>query len=280
MHDFVNKIIVGDSLDVLKQMPDDCIDCAITSPPYFGLRSYGSDNAIGNESTPDAYISKLVAVFHELKRVLKPEGTFWLNIGDTWNGSKTGNTENVKHKKVHENVSFEKKLWNGAKRKDLIGVPWALVFALRNDGWYLRNDIIWHKENAMPKTAHDRLSPSHEHIFLLTKSPDYYFDTNEAYEPTVDGKGRRRMRDVWSINSSKGYGTCVAPFPETLIEPMVKMGCPKGGVVLDPFIGSGTTALVAMKNNRNFVGIELNKAYAEESRQRILENKKENTKII
>jgi site-specific DNA-methyltransferase (adenine-specific) len=144
----------------------------------------------------------------------------------------------------------------------------------------LRNDIIWHKENAMPKTAHDRLSPSHEHIFLLTKSPDYYFDTNEAYEPTVDGKGRRRMRDVWSINSSKGYGTCVAPFPETLIEPMVKMGCPKGGVVLDPFIGSGTTALVAMKNNRNFVGIELNKAYAEESRQRILENKKENTKII
>ncbi|MBP5723658.1 MAG: site-specific DNA-methyltransferase [Bacteroidales bacterium] len=269
MQDYLNKILVGDSLSLMKEMPDNCIDCAITSPPYFNLRSYSVENQIGNEETPEQYVNKLVEVFHELKRILKPEGTFWLNIGDTWNGSKKGNTEVNKHKRIQQNVCFEKKLWEGAKRKDLIGIPWMLGFALRNDGWYIRNDIIWHRPNAFPKTAPDRLSPSYEHVFLLTKSPDYYFNTEEAFEPTVDGKGKRRMRDVWEVNSGKGYGTCVAPFPEKLIEPMIKLGCPEGGVVFDPFMGSGTTGLVALKNNRDFIGLELNEQYVKEANERI-----------
>lgn len=277
MQEFLNKINVGDCMELMKRLPDNCVDCAITSSPYFGLRSYDSDNAIGNEDTPEEFVKKLVDVFHELKRVLKPEGTFWYNIGDTWNGSKKGNTEVNKHKKVQENVSFEKKLWDGAKRKDLIGIPWSVAFALRDDGWYLRNDIIWYKGNAMPKTAPDRFSPSYEHVFLLTKSSKYYFNTEESYEPTVDGNGTRRMRDVWSINVEKGYGSCVAPFPEKLIDPMVRIGCPEGGVVLDPFMGSGTTALVALKNNRNFIGFELNEQYANEANKRIQEWTRQNS---
>lgn len=269
MNDYINSIIIGDSLSKLKELPDSFVDCVITSPPYFGLRSYSVEGVIGNEETPDEYVSKMTELFREVKRVLKPEGTFWLNIGDTYNGSKKGNTEVNKHKKIQENVAFEKKLWKGAKRKDLIGVPWMMAFALRNDGWYLRNDIIWHRPNAFPKTSHDRLSPSYEHVFLFSKSPDYYFNTEEAYETTVDGKGKRRMRDVWDINVKKGYGTCVAPFPEELIVPMVRIGCPEGGIVLDPFMGSGTTGLVAMKNNRNYIGIELNEQYAKEANERI-----------
>lgn len=276
MQHFINKIIVGDCLDTLKQMPDNYVDCAITSPPYFGLRSYGSERQIGNEETPVEYVNKMTEVFHELKRVLKQEGTFWLNIGDTYNGNKKGNTEFIKHKRMLD-MDFEKKAWDGAKVKDMIGVPWMLAFALREDGWFLRNDIIWYRPNNFPKTAFDRLSLSYEHIFLLAKSKKYYFDINEAYEPTADGNGKRRMRDVWQINSGKGYGTCVAPFPEKLIEPMVRIGCPEGGVVLDPFMGSGTTGLVAAKNNRNFIWLELNEQYAKEATERIEEWKNQNS---
>ena len=268
MQDYLNKILVGDSLSSMKNMPDNCIDCAITSPPYFNLRSYSVDKQIGNEETPEQYVNKLVEVFHELKRILKPEGTFWLNIGDTYNGNKKGNTEFIKHRRMLD-MEFEKKTWDGAKVKDMIGIPWTLAFALRDDGWYLRNDIIWYRPNQMPKTAFDRFALSHEHIFLLAKSKKYYFDIEKAYEPNADGSGTRRMRDVWQVNSGKGYGTCVAPFPEKLIEPMVQIGCPEGGVVLDPFMGSGTTGLVALKNNRNFIGLELNEQYAKEANERI-----------
>lgn len=265
----INSIIVGDSLSVLKTMPDCCIDCVITSPPYFGLRDYGTEGQIGLEDNPEDYVGKLVGIFHEIKRVLKDCGTLWLNLGDTWNGSKTGNTENVKHKKVNETMSFKKSLWSGAKRKDLIGIPWMTAFALRDDGWYLRNDIIWERPNAFPKTNPDRFSPSHEHIFLLSKNQTYYFDTEKSYEPTIDGVERRRMRDVWSVNTCGGNGSHVAPFPEKLIEPMVLCGCPEGGIVMDPFIGSGTTGVVALRNGRNYIGIELNENYAHEAGERI-----------
>lgn len=287
-------IIEGDCLEKLKELHAECVDCCVTSPPYYGLRDYGMSEQIGLEETPEEYIEKLVKVFREVKRVLKNDGTLWVNIGDTYNGAKQGNTETIKHKNVAEQSDFHKSKWDGAKQKDLIGIPWMLAFALRNDGWYLRQDIIWHKPNPMPEPVKDRCVKSHEYIFLLSKKPHYYFDYEAIQEDALckddnrggcgrieyDGKRnqgtdkkaqvsfvtiveKRNKRDVWSISPKPVREAHFATFPEELIKPCILAGSQVGGVVLDPFFGSGTTGRVAMELNRKYIGIELNPEYIE-----------------
>ena len=297
------NLICGDSAVVLRTLPENSVHCCITSPPYFNLRDYGMSGQIGIEGTPEEYINALVAVFREVKRVLKPDGTLWVNIGDTYAANR-----------AHQ--SNRKKGPEGYKPKDLIGIPWMLAFALRADGWYLRQDIIWQKTNCMPESVKDRCTKSHEHIFLLSKNPKYYFDaeaisepiaessakrylqnieqqkgsarqpgktngamkavlprfgskygdqTGEEYAPTL----RRNKRDVWPV-STKGFkGAHFAVFPEALVEPCILAGSATEGTVLDPFCGSGTVGVVALKNGRNFIGIELNPAYVEIAQERI-----------
>lgn len=286
-------IIQGDCLEVLKTLPDAFVDCCVTSPPYYGLRDYGVGGQIGLEDTPEEYIQRLVDVFREVKRVLKDDGTLWVNIGDTYNGNKQGNTEVVKHTAIAGKQDFHKKLWSGAKNKDIIGIPWMLAFALRNDGWYLRQDIIWHKPNPMPESVKDRCTKSHEYIFLLSKQPHYYFDYESIKETATTGEttrdknaegyqadyakgerfskgehvygkgGMRNKRDVWSVTVKPTRDAHFATFPEDLIEPCILAGSRKGGIVLDPFFGSGTTGRVATKFNREYLGIELNPKYVE-----------------
>ena len=323
-----NTIINGNSLEVLKSLPDNSIDCCVTSPPYYALRDYGCDGQIGLEETPEKYIESLCDVFSEVRRVLTPEGTLWLNIGDSYNGNKVGNTEVVKNKKVSESNDFHKKLWGGAKPKDLIGIPWMLAFALRSQGWYLRQDIIWHKPNPMPESVTDRCTKSHEYIFLMSKSQKYYFDYEAIQEPCADqsrtnyacgnrtngiNKDRndndfgersknwkprtkncqydgqkpnsfhlsrengepdkeyyvRNKRDVWSVNVKPCSEAHFATYPFELIKPCILAGCPENGIVLDPFMGSGTTAIVARSLNRNYLGVELNPEYIKIAHKRL-----------
>lgn len=297
-----NVIYNTDCLIGLRQLPDDSVDCCVTSPPYYALRDYGCDGQIGLEKSPIDYINKLVSVFTEVYRVLKPEGTLWINIGDTYNGYKHGN-DNPKWDKVNTKT-FHKDKYDGCKTKDLIGIPWMLAFKLRKAGWYLRQDIIWNKPNAMPEPVKDRCTKSHEYIFLLSKSPKYFFDYEqiqeeantmenrpagvvrnrkfgydskqnlhpEAYLMTGKGKlgevsaddmptGKRNKRDVWSVNTRPDLNAHFAVFPEELIRPCVLAGCPKGGIVLDPFMGSGTTARVARTYGRKYIGFEINSDY-------------------
>ena len=323
-----NTIINGNSLEVLKSLPDNSIDCCVTSPPYYALRDYGCDGQIGLEETPEKYIESLCDVFSEVRRVLTPQGTLWLNIGDSYNGNKVGNTVVVKNKKVSESNDFHKKLWGGAKPKDLIGIPWMLAFALRSQGWYLRQDIIWHKPNPMPESVTDRCTKSHEYIFLMSKSQKYYFDYEAIQEPCADqsrtnyacgnrtngiNKDRndndfgersknwkprtkncqydgqkpnsfhlsrengepdkeyyvRNKRDVWSVNVKPCSEAHFATYPFELIKPCILAGCPENGIVLDPFMGSGTTAIVARSLNRNYLGVELNPEYIKIAHKRL-----------
>jgi len=293
-----------DCLQGLKHLPDNSVDCCITSPPYYALRDYGVEGQIGLEETPQQYIDRLTEVFMEVHRVLKPEGTLWINIGDSYNGNKKGNTETNKNKKVAETSHFEKKLWKECKQKDLIGIPWMLAFSLRNEGWYLRQDIIWNKPNVMPEPATDRCVKAHEYIFLLSKSERYYFDYEQIQEEATthenrpagvvcnrkfgyDSKqnqhpeaylmssadktgevteadmptGKRNKRDVWSVNTKPDLNAHFAVYPEELIRPCILAGCPKDGIVLDPFMGSGTTARAARRWGRHYVGFELNPDY-------------------
>lgn len=186
----LDKIYNEDCLQGLKHLPDNSVDCCITSPPYYALRDYGVDGQIGLEETPQQYIDRLTDVFMEVHRVLKPEGTLWVNIGDSYNGNKKGNTETNKNKKVAESSHFEKKIWKECKQKDLIGIPWMLAFSLRNEGWYLRQDIIWNKPNVMPEPATDRCVKAHEYIFLLSKSERYYFDYEQIQEEATTHENR------------------------------------------------------------------------------------------
>ena len=287
-----NTIINGNSLEVLKSLPDNSIDCCVTSPPYYALRDYGCDGQIGLEETPEKYIESLCDVFSEVRRVLTPEGTLWLNIGDSYNGNKVGNTEVVKNKKVSESNDFHKKLWGGAKPKDLIGIPWMLAFALRSQGWYLRQDIIWQKPNPMLESVTDRFTKSHEYIFLLSKSQRYYFDHEAVQEKAkypFDNRGERgdsrrgtqmnsmsgqtgemrNKRDVWTVNTKPCKEAHFATYPFELIKPCILAGCPENGIVLDPFMGSGTTAIVARSLNRNYLGVELNPEYIKIAHKRL-----------
>lgn len=390
------QLLNGNSIEVLKTLPDKSVNTCVTSPPYFGLRDYGTakwvggdpncdhvadasktkkfgneefnknrpsreqtkipgyykevcpkcgavrvDEQIGIEKTPDEYIANLVAIFEEVKRVLKDDGTLWVNIGDTYNGNKTGNTEIYKNKKLSEaSDGIHKKQWGGCKQKDLIGIPWMLAFALRDAGWYLRNDIIWQKVNPMPESVTDRCTKSHEYIFLFAKQPNYYFDykaiREEAHydgrkdtvlkgsnkydgfagapherwkfeQPTgikfggnkygdnndpkyaiysgntytqkyVDGIAVRNKRDVWTVPVASYSEAHFATFSEKLIEPCILAGCPVGGTVLDPFNGAATTGLVSIKNDRNYIGIDLNQEYIALSKKR-LEALKETAEI-
>lgn len=337
----LNRIHNLNCIEGLKLLPDNSIDCCVTSPPYFGLRDYGTEEQIGMEQTPDEFVDKLVQVFSEVKRVLKPEGTLWLNLGDSYAGSgKGGQSEEKRSQNWQPEYSNKGKRY-GLKPKDLIGVPWMVAFALRANGWYLRQDIIWHKPNPMPESVTDRCTKSHEYIFLLTKSQKYYYDINAIRTPVKDstvqrmmqqienqkvservpgktngnmkavgpgrtprpgvdtkggnqasetgikayshrgtgdkkltghsgnfdsdgnliGDGMANKKSVWTVTTKPFKEAHFATFPEDLIVDCIKAGCPIGGVVLDPFMGAGTTAVVSRKLNRNFIGFELNKDY-------------------
>lgn len=352
----LDTIYLGDSMSVLKTLPDKSVDCCITSPPYFNLRDYGTarwiggdpdcdhiclpdsdvdekyqsrmtsshilrrsrkmcpkcgaireDDQIGIEDSPEEYIANLVKVFSEVNRVLKDSGTLWVNIGDSYNGYKgRGNGDNYDtewkgitgHPARPSGYGLEAK---NLKPKDLIGIPWMLAFALRDSGWYLRQDIIWNKPNPLPESVIDRCTKSHEYIFLLSKSRQYFFDADAIKEESKwkndprAGKGhidyngmrdgnkansqrafvtitdRRNKRDVWTVALRPNKEAHFATFPEELIVPCALAGCPGGGIILDPFMGSGTTAVVAKKLGRFFVGIELNPSYKAIADRRINE---------
>lgn len=276
-----DKIYQGNAIDVLKNFEDNSIDCCITSPPYYALRDYGVDGQIGLEETPEKYIERLTEVFMEVHRVLKPEGTLWVNIGDSYNGYK-GNasndnfeTEYAGHRNQPARTSRFGLEAKNIKAKDLIGIPWMLAFSLRNAGWYLRQDIIWHKPNPMPESVTDRCTKSHEYIFLLSKSSNYYFDYEAIQEGSIDNIGKRNKRDVWSVNVKPCKEAHFATYPEELVDPCILAGCPQGGIVLDPFMGSGTTGIVANKLCRHYVGIELNPDYVKIAERRIGLQKKQ-----
>ena len=370
-------ILQGDCRETLKEIPDKSVDCCVTSPPYYGLRDYGTgtwvggdpscehkgkpirtrehinenygqgwsdvknklvlqpfkticplcgavreDKQIGLEETPQDYIDRLVDVFREVKRVLKDDGTLWLNIGDSYNSTPTGSVSSKKQLSNNGSLAemHTKKIVSGCKPKDLIGIPWMLAFALRNDGWYLRQDIIWSKPNPMPESVTDRCTKSHEYIFLLSKNQRYYFD-HEAIQEQAVGNDRPRVfgakdqqgtnrhdignvfrpkhknlqyngqqnhtmherradglpdieysvrnkRDVWNVPVAPVKEAHFATFPEKLIEPCILAGCPIGGVVLDPFFGSGTTGRVAIRLNRHYIGCELNPEYIDIANRR------------
>lgn len=347
-----NSVIRGDALTTLKTIPDESVNCCVTSPPYWGLRDYGTakweggipecdhkvgrfeysvsekqksnngsaghqamdvcpkcgavriDEQLGLEKTPEEYVNKLVEVFREVRRVLRKDGTLWLNLGDSYSGAGWRN--------------------NGLKPKDLVGIPWRVAFALQADGWWLRQDIIWHKPNPMPESVRDRCTKAHEYIFLLSKQAKYYYDADAVKEPfrgkderqwagnykddgsiiqgdtkkgikrtksypkeyagggtsfnghsgyykadgTPIGNGFRNLRSVWTVTTKPYKEAHFATFPPKLIEPCILAGCPRGGVVLDPFIGSGTVAMVATQLGRDYIGIDLNPTYIELAEKR------------
>ena len=260
----------GDALEVLTRMPDESVNCSVCSPPFFLLRDYDIVGQIGREGTPQQYISRLVEVFREVRRVLRNDGTLWINIGDTY---ATGSGGNVTKSKMQQNnqgtnlPSRRPQRSGDLKSKDLIGIPWMLAFALRADGWYLRSDIIVHKVNTFPESVADRPTTSHEHIFLLSKSPKYYYDADAIREPQRDNLnghylGRNR-RTVWTVTTKPSSTGHYATFPPQIPETCLLAGSPEGGVVLDPFNGTGTTGIVALKHGRSYIGIELNPEYVD-----------------
>lgn len=261
------NIIIGNSLDELKKLPSESVNCCITSPPYWHLRDYQVDGQIGLEETPQEYIAKLVEVFREVKRVLKVDGTLWINIADTYAANRTlTKHRDGKNSSLDFGSSRESKVPEGLKPKDLIGIPWRLAFALQDDGWYLRQDIIWNKSNAMPEPVKDRCTKSHEYIFLLSKSAKYYFNHIAIQENVIRKrlndkkvlrKKKRNKRSVWTIPTKPFKEANYATFPPDLIRPCVLAGCPVNGTVLDIFAGSGTTGLVSIEENRNAILIEL-----------------------
>jgi len=306
------EIHMGDCREVLKTLPDQSVNCCVTSPPYFGLRDYGHDGQVGLEETPDAYVAEMVSVFREVNRVLRDDGTLWLNLGDSYaNVGKWGGSSGGKHvKSLHGSTGIGrgKRDYEDLKPKDLLGIPWRVAFALQADGWYLRQDIIWHKPNPMPESVTDRCTKAHEYVFLLSKSARYYYDHLAVMEPAQygeqhankatswgtnrkhpnkanvekyahkgdnntcskmeDGAHGRNKRSVWTVTTSPYKGAHFATFPPNLIRPCILAGCPQGGTVLDPFGGAGTTALVAEEEGRNSILVELNDKYVEMARTR------------
>ena len=295
------RIDVGDCRELLEGMDEGSVQTCVTSPPYFGLRDYGVDGQLGLEATPDEFVEAMVAVFREVRRVLRDDGTLWLNLGDSNSGganSGGANSGTTNGPPVRiQNLPIKR--GEGIKPKDLIGIPWLVAFALRADGWFLRSDIIWHKPNPMPESVTDRPTKAHEYLFLLSKQSRYFYDADAIREDdsgwssgngfvrehrltylddngTARGNaeqwqpgGGRNKRDVWTVPSQPFAGAHFATFPPKLIEPCILAGAPEGGVVLDPFAGAGTTGLVALRHNRSFVGLELNPEYAELARDRI-----------
>ena len=289
----------GDSLDVLSGMADESVDCCITSPPYWGLRDYGCDKQLGLEKTPEEYVANMVQLFREVRRVLKDDGVLWLNLGDSYAGS---GRRSEHHANQGISQSAKRGCTNGVpvpsglKSKDLVGIPWRVAFALQADGWWLRQDIIWHKPNPMPESVTDRCTKAHEYVFLMSKSAKYYFDNEAIKEKSTseiqerkrpnglsveEGKklgaynhncgvtATRNRRSVWTVTTKPFKGAHFATFPRDLIRPMIQAGCPAGGVVLDPFMGSGTTAIEAIYQNKRYIGIDLNPEYCAMAAKRI-----------
>jgi len=293
------KIIIGDCIESLMKIDDKSVQSCITSPPYFGLRDYGHDGQIGLESSPDEYVKKLVEVFGQVRRVLRDDGTLWLNLGDSYSGSgKGGQSEGKKSINWQPEYGNKGKTY-GMKPKDLIGIPWRVAFALQADGWYLRQDIIWSKPNPMPESVTDRCTKSHEYIFLLSKSANYYYDHESIKEQAAMNRwgGKKPMnlnntkdkdnqfsgltrerdmmpetrnkRSVWTITTKPYKGAHFATFPHDLVEPCILAGSKIGDTVIDPFAGSGTVGQVAYMHDRNSILLELNPAYEVLIKQRI-----------
>ena len=308
----MSKLICADAAAGLKSLPPDSVQMCVTSPPYYGLRDYGTDGQIGIEQMPQEYIARLVEVFAEVYRVLKPDGTLWLNISDSYAGRGKGvgltEEENEKSRPIYgkgNDIFQMPKSWEKIKPKDMIGIPWMLAFALRDFGYYLRSDIIWHKINSLPESVKDRPAKCYEHIFLLSKSPKYYYDYKAIQEPIKEvtaarytrgrsGKAKysetkmsqgidrktdavteetrqyKRKRDVWEVSTNTfRMDEHFAMFPERLIEPCILAGSRPGDTVLDPFFGSGTTGAVAKRLGREYIGIDLNPRYLEKAKTRI-----------
>ena len=269
-HESNYDIIVGDCIDKLKDFEPCQFQTCVTSPPYWGLRDYEHNGQIGAEETLENYISNIVQVFSEVKRVLKDDGTLWLNIGDAYtSGGRTWRDTDKKN--PARAMSYRPDTPKGLKPKDLIGLPWRIAFALQNDGWYLRSDIIWHKPNCQPESVKDRPTQSHEYIFLLTKSEKYYYDFEAIKEKTNDGLSKRNKRSVWSVNTEPFRDAHFAVFPPALIVPCILAGSKENDWLLDPFLGSGTVGEVSQKLNRKFVGVELNPKYAKIAKKRVHE---------
>lgn len=307
------NIITGNTLEILPTLPEKSFHTCITSPPYFGLRDYGMADQLGLEETPEEYVANMVKVFREVKRVLRDDGTLWLNIGDSYVHGQPGRNRNGtggdiirgelyrSKNRTGDSKTGKKLIESGFKQKDLIGIPWMFAFALRADGWYLRQDIIWHKPNPMPESVEDRCTKAHEYIFLLSKSPQYYFDHEAIKEESVDPEShkgmkkrsadkregdpyfatkvgnsaegkiydKRNKRSVWTVTTKPYKEAHFATFPEDLIIPCILAGSPERGYVLDPFGGSGTTGVVANGYGRDATLIELNPEYAAIARDRI-----------
>ena len=299
----VDLILFGDCKETLKQFPRGSAQMCVTSPPYYGLRDYGGEtDQIGQEDTPEQFVDNLVSVFREVRDVLKDDGTLWVNIGDSYYNYRpgTGGLPKQTVSKTSQDLPTQcnrraNKL-DGLKEKDLIGIPWMLAFALRADGWNLRQDIIWHKPNPMPESVKDRCTKSHEYIFLLSKQRKYYYDNEAIKEPVKQDWGKRdrttgkyhnpgtglqphsgltksyerkNKRDVWSVTNKPYKGAHFACFPPDLIEPCILAGSKKGDIILDPFMGSGTTASVALTHDRHYYGCELHEDYGSLIQKRI-----------
>jgi site-specific DNA-methyltransferase (adenine-specific) len=273
-----STIFEGDALTVLRRLEPKSVRCVITSPPYWGLRTYGREEQIGLEDTLTQFLNKLVSVFAEVKRVLTDDGTLWLNIGDGYTSGNRGYRAPDK-KNPARAMSVRPNTPEGLKPKDLIGVPWRLAFALQEDGWYLRNDIVWHKPNAMPESVKDRPARSHEYIFMFTKSEKYFYDWQVSREAAEHG-GLRNRRSVWSVNTKAFAGAHFATFPPDLIRPCVQASSQHGDFVLDPFFGSGTVGVACQEEGRRYIGIELNSEYIILAARRLQKNAKENVRII
>ncbi|MBM7324820.1 site-specific DNA-methyltransferase [Agrobacterium sp. S2] len=250
-----SMIFEGDALTVLQRLPDQQAQCIVTSPPYWGLRDYNIGDQIGLEPTLPQFINSLVSVFREARRVLRDDGVLWLNIGDGFTSGNRGWRAPDK-KNPARAMSVRPNTPEGLKPKDLMGIPWRLAFALQDDGWYLRADIIWNKPNAMPESVRDRPTRSHEYLFMFSKQEQYYYDRDAVKE--LNG---RNLRSVWNVNTTPFPGAHFATFPHKLVDPCVKASTRPGDFVLDPFFGSGTVGLAAEQLGRSYVGIELNPEY-------------------
>jgi DNA modification methylase len=295
----MNKIEFGDCRETMRRWAGEGVkvQTCVTSPPYYGLRDYGHDGQIGLEETPEQYIEAMVEVFSCVKNILADDGTLWLNIGDSYAGNNSQASNNGRAGFGNARERVVNRTGEGLKTKDLIGIPWMLAFALRADGWYLRQDIIWNKPNPMPESVTDRCTKAHEYIFLMSKSPKYYYDFESIKEEGViaagtlaakgsaerqnqkgvnarppeykEYDGQRNKRSVWTVTTKPYEGAHFAVFPTDLIEPCILAGAPVGGVVLDPFMGSGTTAQVAQSLGRQYLGCELNPEYAPLQKKRL-----------
>jgi len=306
------ELLQGDCLQQLATLPAASVQCCVTSPPYWGLRDYGTARQLGLEATPDEYVANMVAVFRAVRRVLRDDGTLWLNLGDSYAQAKAGGNDGVPlewQRPSRANKSKVAKTFPGIKPKDLVGIPWRVAFALQADGWWLRQDIIWHKPNPMPESVTDRCTKAHEYIFLLTKAGKYFYDSEAVKERGVmvagdsagstqrdtqethglgggnsginlakqklatelqeKGYSTRNKRSVWTVTTKPFKGAHFATFPPDLIEPCILAGSAADTLVLDPFSGAGTTGVVAVQHGRRYIGIELNPDYLEMSRKRI-----------